>query len=151
MAPKPLVLVILCLTNVVLVKSDPTPPGLDYRDVSYENLLDLKQFFDTGVGNFSQLLFDSQHHQLIAGSFKILMCIFFFFFFTFVSLLCQRFQDLNFKIFRFIYSWHLKLAERRPLGSEIKYWFNSQIRFRESLLLNIQKSTHRKEKLIYKC
>ena len=122
MASKPLVLVILCLTNVVLVKSDPTPPGLDYRDVSYENLLDLKQFFDTGVGNFSQLLFDSQHHQLIAGSFKILMCIFFsFFFFTFVSLLCQRFQDLNFKIFRFIYSWHLKLAERRPLGSEIKY------------------------------
>ena len=73
MASKPLVLVILCLTNVVLVKSDPTPPGLDYRDVSYENLLDLKQFFDTGVGNFSQLLFDSQHHQLIAGS-LLLLC-----------------------------------------------------------------------------
>ena len=73
-----------------LVKSDPTTPpsGLDYRDVSYENLLDLKQFFDTGVGNFSQLLFDTQHHQLIAGSFKISERFFninFLSFITFVS------------------------------------------------------------------
>ena len=61
------VLTISSVVNAQLVKSDPNA-GLDYRSVSYEDLLpSLEQFFDDGVGQFSQLLFDTPHHQLIAG------------------------------------------------------------------------------------
>ena len=65
----------LVLTSVLFggttVKSE-TQAGLDYRSVSYEDLLpSLEQFFDDGVGHFSELLFDSPHHQLIAGSFVL--------------------------------------------------------------------------------
>ena len=42
--------------------------GLDYRIVTYEDLLPgLQQFFDDGVVHFDQLLFDAPHHQLIVG------------------------------------------------------------------------------------
>ena len=69
-----MLVIILCLAKVFLtstVKSEALQ-GLDYRSVSYEDLLpSLEQFFDDGVGQFSQLLFDSPHHQLIAGLFCI--------------------------------------------------------------------------------
>ena len=55
------------LTAVLIVKSDAST-SLDYRSVSYEDLLpSLEQFFDDGVVHFDELLFDSPHHQLIVG------------------------------------------------------------------------------------
>ena len=64
----------LLTTSAVLVllgvvKSDST--SLDYRTVSYKDLLSLpsglQQFDDDGVEHFTELLFDSPHHQVIVG------------------------------------------------------------------------------------
>lgn len=61
---KVIFLLVLVVSGPSWVKSD----ALDYRSVSYEDLLpSLEQFFDDGVGHFEQLLFDLPHHQLIVG------------------------------------------------------------------------------------
>ena len=61
---KALVLSFLVLVSAVKCENQ----GLDYRIVSYEDLLPgLQQFFDDGVVHFDQLLFDAPHHQLIVG------------------------------------------------------------------------------------
>lgn len=67
-----LLLLLLVVTSSVIggVKSEEhgSLSALDYRSVSYEDLLpSLEQFFDDGVGHFEQLLFDLPHHQLIVG------------------------------------------------------------------------------------
>ena len=60
----------LVLTSVVKCETE----GLDYRIVSYEDLLPgLQQFFDDGVVHFDQLLFDAPHHQLIVGKISFII------------------------------------------------------------------------------
>ena len=72
--------VVLSLFSVNGVTSENLEKVLDYRFVSYEDLLpSLEQFFDPDsngqVGHFEQLLFDLPHHQLIVGKEKFLLII----------------------------------------------------------------------------
>jgi hypothetical protein len=64
----PVVLLLTVANLLALAKSD-TISASDYRSVSYEDMLpSLEQFFDDGVGHFSELLFDFPRYQLIAGT-----------------------------------------------------------------------------------
>ena len=64
--PKVFFLCLFLVLTTIPVKCE--TEALDYRIVSYEDLLPgLQQFFEDGVVHFDELLFDTAHHQLIVG------------------------------------------------------------------------------------